>query len=341
MIDEARLQQAYRSHGFYALQLEVGDMCLQGCVYCYMNALRTPRNTLSDPQISSILRDSARLGIAAVEWLGGEPLLRESVFDHLELAAGLCMRNNVWTGGLPLSQPDVRKKVVAGARHGLLSVHVSTVDPALYRLLHPEADAAHLRMILDGVEAVLDLGYPPEQMLNSVTFTGLQSSDDLIRTIDYFEERFGIRTSLNVYHTYLRPGTGAADLERFIPRPREVRNVYRRYAVQWGVSEFPMNCVNKHYCSATFAVLCDGGVTPCATIRENQAPSVHGGLPLYDLVQENRDHLNLELLRDPANLPPGCGSCRMSGQCFGCRSRSWAAGGGLHGRDPRCYGPRG
>jgi radical SAM protein with 4Fe4S-binding SPASM domain len=340
MIDTARLDQAYRDHGFYALQLEVGDLCRQGCVYCYMNALETPRNTLSDAQISAVLHDSARLGMAAVEWLGGEPLLRESVFEHMALAADLGMRNNLWTGGLPLSLPEVRVNTVERARVGLLSVHVSTVDPGVYRALHPGADSSHLETILDGVRAVLDLGYPPGRMLNSVTFTGLQAAEDMIRTIDYFEERFGIRTSLNVYHTYLRPGAGGKELRRFIPHAREVEKVYRRYAEQWGVAEFPMNCVNRQYCSATFAVLCDGGVTPCATIREEGAPSIHAGRPLYDLVQENRDHLNMERLRDPSNLPPGCGRCRLSDQCFGCRSRSWAAGRGLYGRDPRCFGPR-
>ena len=36
-----------------------------------------------------------------------------------------------------------------------------------------------------------------------------------------------------------------------------------------------MNCVNKQYCSATLAVLCDGRVTPCATIRDPGMPSIH------------------------------------------------------------------
>jgi len=48
MIDFERLYKAYDNKGFYALQLEVGDQCHQGCIYCYMNALDTPVNTLSD-----------------------------------------------------------------------------------------------------------------------------------------------------------------------------------------------------------------------------------------------------------------------------------------------------
>ena len=62
MIDSAALDRAFERDGFYALQLEVGDRCLQGCSYCYMNALPAERNTLSDDQVRVILHDAVRLG---------------------------------------------------------------------------------------------------------------------------------------------------------------------------------------------------------------------------------------------------------------------------------------
>lgn len=339
MIDQQRLLEAYDRHGFYSLQLEVGDVCYQHCIYCYMNAVETPANSLSDDDIVAILQDAQRLGVTAIEWLGGEPLLRESIFTHMALAHRLGMRNNIWTGGLPLSDAWVRKQAVEAARTGLISVHVSTVDPDVYEQLHPGAHPGDLARILQGVEAVLELGYPPDGMLNSVTFTGLQTPDDMVRTIDTFEQQYGIRTSLNVYHTYLRPGCDPGDLARFIPARDSVQRVYERYADQWGCDQAPMNCVSKQYCSTTLAVLCDGTVTPCATVREPDAPSIHHDGSLYDLACAHREHLSLETLREPGNLPAGCAHCRLHDACFGCRSRAYAAGRGLEGRDPRCFGP--
>ena len=99
----------------------------------------------------------------------------------------------------------------------------------------------------------------------------------------------------------------------------------------------PMNCVNKQYCATTLAVLCDGSVTPCATIREKGAPNVHRDGSLFDIAVQHKDHLTLKLFREPANLPPDCQRCGMSDQCFGCRSRAYAAGNGLYGKDPRCF----
>ncbi|MEX2681029.1 MAG: radical SAM protein, partial [Candidatus Sigynarchaeota archaeon] len=174
MIDVERLHAAYDSDGFYALQLEVGDKCMQGCSYCYMNALPYSKNSLNDGLISEILADARALGITSIEWLGGEPLLRGTIFEHMARAETLELRNNLWTGGLPLRDPVMAGKCARACKNGLISVHVSSVDPRVYQLLHPAASDHDLEDILSGVKHVLDAGYPASQMLNSVTFTGLQ-----------------------------------------------------------------------------------------------------------------------------------------------------------------------
>jgi radical SAM protein with 4Fe4S-binding SPASM domain len=337
MIDYHKLNLAYENKAFYSLQLEIGDVCHQGCSYCYMNALDTQTNSLSDQQIRSILKDAYQLGITAVEWLGGEPLLRDSIFEHMKLCADLGIRNNVWTGGLALKNKNILVNTSKYAKNGLISVHVSTINPELYQRLHPGHSQTELYQILHNIRELLDLDYPADQLLNSVTFTGLQSSTDMIETIDYFEEEFGIKTSLNVYHTYLRPSLTRDDLKQFIPSQEEVKKVYARYCEQWNVKDYPMNCVNKQYCSATLAVLCDGSVTPCATIREVGAPNIHTGKSFYDIVQKSGEHLVFAKFRDPKNLPPSCRRCDLSDSCFGCRSRSYAAGFGIYGKDPRCF----
>jgi radical SAM protein with 4Fe4S-binding SPASM domain len=337
MIDFERLNKAYENWGFYSLQLEIGDICHQGCIYCYMNALDTQINTLSDQQIQNILKDAIKLYITAIEWLGGEPLLRQSIFEHMAMCSDLGIRNNVWTGGLPFENEEVLINTAKYTKYGLIAVHISTVDKELYKVLHPGHSENELEIILNKIRKLLDMGYPSSQLLNSVTFTGLQTSDDMIETIDYFENEFDIKTCVNVYHTYLRPDFAPKELERFIPSSSEVKKVYKRYAAQYDFKEFPMNCVNKQYCSTTLAVLCDGGVTPCATIREKDAPNIHGEKSLYDIVHKNKDYLIFSKFRDIKNLPESCQVCELEDICFGCRSRTYASGNGIYGKDPRCF----
>jgi len=337
MIDYDRLYRDYYHDKIYALQLEVGDKCFQGCIYCYMNAVDEEKNTLSDNHIKQILLDAKKLEITAIEWLGGEPLIRDSIFEHMKYSQDLGFRNNIWTGGLPLSDEKILQKTAKYTDPGLISFHVSTVNPELYEKLHPNRTRRDLNSIINSVEKLIDLGYSSNNILNSVTFTGLQSSDDMIKTIDFFQDKFGVKTSLNVYHNYLRPEISDDELFRFIPDRKEVVKVYKHYARHYEVRQIPMNCVNKQYCSATVAVLCDGSISPCATIRVKKAPNIHTDGSFYDIVNDNRDYLIIKKLKDKNNLNEDCKSCSLSDECFGCRSRSFATGNGIYGKDPRCF----
>jgi len=337
MIDYEQLYNAYNNDGFYALQLEIGDRCFQGCVYCYMNALETTSNELTDEQIFQILNDASILNIRVIEWLGGEPLLRPSVFDFLKRAKELGFRNNMWTGGLPLKDKHIARKTAEYCDQGLISIHLSTINPDTYKKLHPDRDFKDIDTIIYGLKQLLDLGYPSERILNSVTFTGLQSADDMIETMHYFYEEFNIKISLNVYHTYLRPGFSVSELDRFIPKPKEVAKVYSGFKKIFGIKELPMNCVNKQYCSATLAVLNNGFVTPCATIREEKEECNLKLNNLIKIVESNRDYLIFKLFKDKDNLPDKCKNCNLNDYCWGCRSRSYANGTGIYGVDPRCF----
>ncbi len=337
MIDFESLNRAYQRDGFYSLQLEVGDRCHQGCIYCYMNALSEIRNQLTGDIITDILYWSRDIGISAIEWLGGEPLIRPGIFKFMEKAGELGLRNNMWTGGLPFSDKGIIERTVELCQHGLISIHLSTLDTSLYSLMHPDRPVRDIDTILEGVEHALKSGYPPGQLINSVTFTGLQTAEDMIRTMEFFYENYNILTSINVYHTYMRPGISDKQLKRFIPRPEEVSKVYNSYRKLTGSGKLPMNCVNKQYCSATLAVLNNGFVTPCATIREENDHMNVKQKGLDRIVEDNREYLTFGLFKNMENLPGACRQCNMNSECWGCRSRSYAAGSGIYGQDPRCF----
>ena len=102
------------------------------------------------------------------------------------------------------------------------------------------------------------------------------------------------------------------------------------------IKNLPLNCVNKQYCSATLAVLNNGIVTPCATIREGCCENVNK-YNFYDIVNINREYLTFHKLKDITNLPDDCKKCGLKQSCWGCRSRAYAAGEGILGKDPRCF----
>ncbi len=336
MIDFKELEKAYNENRFYSLQLEVGDVCYQGCSYCYMNALTERKNSLTGKKIFEILYDAKRLKITAIEWLGGEPLLRRGIFSFLKKSTELGFRNNMWTGGLPLKKITVAKKLAEFCKIGLISFHLSTLDRKLYEELHPGRTSKDIDDIITGIKNLLELGYLSNQILNSITFTGYQSTEDLVETMEFFYNEFGITSSINVYHTYLRPVTSCEELNKFIPSKKSVAKAYKYYINFLGIKNFPMNCVNKQYCSATLAALNDGTVSPCATIRKGCTENLNK-YRLYDIVMNNIEYLTFQKLKDKNNLPDGCKICKLNDICWGCRSRSYAAGYGIYGKDPRCF----
>ncbi len=336
MIDFDTLQRCYDEDRVYALQLEIWDSCEQACDYCYMKAGRLPRASLDSETLRHVVRDASTLAISRIEWLGGEPLLRADWRELLAAASQHGIVNNLWTGGLPLADESVARDVVAATENGLVAFHISSVDEETYARLHSRAPDGQLRTLLKGVENILAAGKPPELLLNSVTFTRGQSVADMVKAIDFFKDRYAIATCVNLYQSYkpLAPSThGYLDV---MPDRREGRIELEHAAARSGAAQAIANCVNKQYCSATVAVTNEGKLTPCATIRPKNAPSILEDGLAPTLNRHKREMLLLDM-KDEANLPEGCTHCAQHESCWGCRGRAWDCFDSINARDPACF----
>ena len=62
------------------------DACPQGCIYCYAGS--TPQETrgLTSDEIRGLLEDAAALEIRAIDWLGGDPLVRPDWYELMSYA---------------------------------------------------------------------------------------------------------------------------------------------------------------------------------------------------------------------------------------------------------------
>ncbi|RJQ54900.1 MAG: radical SAM protein [Actinobacteria bacterium] len=336
MIDFEALRRCYDEDRVYALQLEIWDRCEQRCDYCYMEAGSLPHRVLDSGKILEVLREASGLGVSRIEWLGGEPLLRPDWRRLLDASAELGIVNNMWTGGLPLARRGVAEDVVEATAGGMVAFHVGTIDEDVYVALHSRAHAGDLRRLLAGVENVLAAGKPPDLLLNSVTLTRGQSVSDMIRTIDFFKDTYGIDTCVNVYQSYRPMGTGGQSYLEEMPDRTDVGKVLQHAAARSGRTHAIANCVNKEYCSATVAVTNEGLVTPCATIRPADSPSIHERT-LRQVLNEHVEDLLLLSMKRQENLAEGCRDCGRNSECWGCRGRAWDCFDNVRGRDPACF----
>lgn len=318
----------------YSLQIESTLACGQGCRYCYAGSDNPPEKELPAAAIRGLIDAAAGMGIQSVDWLGGDPLLRDDWEELMTHAQRLGLSSSIWSSGLPLADPETAKRAVAASKGGFVSVHLDSLDPAIYSVLHTGSAKEKIRTILRSVDLVQAAGKLPEEMINCITLTRPVAGEDIRRTIRFFREEKGMRTCL----TLLVPAGSACRHPEWIPDRRAIRDAYeeRNRANFEGdtLGLGPMD-VSKFYCAGTVCVTVDGDVTPCSVIRKS-----YGNIfeePFEAIARRNRDELLFTRLRTAGNYHGSCTTCSQGMVCWGCRASAWAATGDTEAPDPYCW----
>lgn len=120
-----------RAHFPLTLQWLVTRYCNRNCIYCYQGA--TPNATARDAEISAdrvreILREGARLGAFSFFLTGGEPLLRDDVYELVCDALALGMTPKIITKQF-IPEDAAAKLSAAGLRKIALSI--DSLEPAV------------------------------------------------------------------------------------------------------------------------------------------------------------------------------------------------------------------
>jgi radical SAM protein with 4Fe4S-binding SPASM domain len=324
----------FREGRVYAVQIESNLACQQGCRYCYASGDVPLNRELPSPDVLAVIDSAARMGVKAIDWLGGDPLLRRDWFYLMEYAKECGLINNIWTSGIPLADPGVAEKAHEASAGGFISVHLDSLNEEIYGVLHTGDPTVKIDAVLAGVENLQSLGKAPREMINCITFTKPVAGNDVVRTIRFFFEEKGMRTCL----TQICPVGLARERRDWIPNPGEVRAACEaRDAINYPGSPLsfgPMD-TSKFYCGGMVCVTVDGDVTPCSVIRKGFG-NIHER-SLAEIVALHRDELLFLRFRDPANLPGYCSRCEQNEACWGCRASAFYETGNLFAADPRCW----
>ncbi len=340
--DEGQQRRYFEAGEVYRLQLESTLSCPQRCDYCYTGSLPHSPHGLASPVIQQRLEAAARAGVQVIDWLGGDPLVRPDWFALCAQARRLGLVNNIWTSGLPLANPAVARRAVEATQGGFLSVHLDTLDLALYARLHGErgryAEAGNIDRILRGVQNCLAAGKAPGAMANCITFTrevARPGAGDARHTIEHFYQAYGIKTCLTLHKPAAAAPCGAA-LSDWQPTAAEIKDTYRfRDALYPDDPPVGAMDVSKFYCGSMVCVKADGWLVPCSVIRTREFGNIHEE-ELGVLVQRHRRRLLFLDFRRPEALPGRCRDCASNTACFGCRSNAFYLAGDVCAEDPTC-----
>ena len=118
--------------------------------------------------ILKIIDSASKMEVRAIDWLGGDPLLRSDWYELMKYAVSKNLKNNIWTSGMPLEDVEVAKKAVEVSKGGFISVHLDSLDESIYEKLHTGNPKKKINTILKGVDNVQSLGKKPENMINCI-----------------------------------------------------------------------------------------------------------------------------------------------------------------------------
>jgi cyclic pyranopterin phosphate synthase len=159
------------------LRVSITDRCNLSCMYCLPRE-SLPRLAHEDilryEEILRIVRVAVGLGITKVRVTGGEPLVRNGVYEFLlQLAAvpGL-IDISLTTNGVLLKDNLHRLRAAGIAR---LNISIDTLKPERYRAI---TGTDVFEQVWDGVRAAEALGFHPIK-LNAVALKGV-NDDELV-----------------------------------------------------------------------------------------------------------------------------------------------------------------
>jgi radical SAM protein with 4Fe4S-binding SPASM domain len=337
MASEMELQKKYFDEGkVFILQIESTLKCNQFCKYCYANSKPDSSPGMNSTKIKELLDSAINLEVKVIDWLGGDPLLREDWYELGTYAKDLGLINNIWTSGIPLNDLDTARKAVELTKGGFISIHLDTINPKLYDLLHggDKNKLQNIPLILQGIKNIIREGKNPGSIVNCITFTTPLADGDTKNMISYMQERFGIKTCLTLFNPVIHRNSNNS----WEPGIKQIKDTFlHRDKINYpnDPSCGPMD-VSKFYCGTVICVKADGWVTPCSVIQTKEFGNVNKQ-PLERIIERTKNRLLFLDFRDSSKLPGNCRYCINNEICFGCRSSAFYYNGDILAADPKCY----
>jgi len=262
------------------LRISITQRCNLKCSYCHregeVQRANVSAEKMSLEEIVRIAKTAVSLGIVRIKLTGGEPLMRQDVYDVVKSIAGIPgLRDlSMTTNGLLLDQ-FAQPLCSAGLRR--VNISLPTLNPETYRKL----TGGKLENALAGVKAAIEAGFSPVK-LNMVVLKGV-NVNDIPDMIDFAKE-IGVVLQLieldpvNVSREYFAKHHRLLDEQEAILRDRAVKIETRRLMHNRLIYHLPDVTVemvhpteNSDFCMhcTRMRVTSDGKLKPCLMRNDN------------------------------------------------------------------------
>ncbi len=330
---------------------EVTARCNLKCLHCHVGEGEEQQKELTTDEGKKLIEELRRVDeFRMLVYTGGEPLVREDIFELLDYSAKSGFINVIATNATLITEKvakELKKRKVKG-----VAVSIDSADSIIHNKIRNHENA--FDSALQGIKALAKEGIPLQINVTAMEYN-FQSLGGLLELAEEYKAvivlmyqlipvgRGGLikDASLDIHQNELlikfiqsKQKHSSAILEpvagpQYWPFLFYMKNKNNSFLKKLGESLF-------HGCAAGRGfvyIKANGDVWPCPFININ-AGNVRNQ-PFSDIWRKSEVFLQL---RDRENLLQGkCGTCDYKRMCGGCRGRSLAHNGNLFSEDPSCF----
>ncbi len=328
-------------HGLYSVTWNVTKKCNFSCKHCYVSKYTEP--DLSTEEAKDMINQIADFGVKELYMSGGEPLMREDIFDLAKYSVDLGLHTDVITNGWFVDREIAKKFKDSGVNHVSVSVD-GFEDTHDYIRNKPGS----FKKCMEAIKILRDADV---KTFLAPTFSkyNLHQLQDLMKLAEKMDSSFSCKVMI--------PMGNASNLKEKCLNPEEQREFYEGLLARRNDPENKLEIVTTcdpysiflekgedlptsedrilGGCTGGITLICigaDGTVTPCSRLQ----------LPVGNIRRESLEKMwynsdVLKTLRDRDNLKGKCGTCKYRNLCGGCRAMAMAQTGDPLAEDPTCW----
>ncbi|HWQ66533.1 MAG TPA: radical SAM protein [Methanospirillum sp.] len=330
--------------------IELTGKCNLSCIHCHAGAGSGDGPELSTIEIFTVLDQLATVPeFRMVAFTGGEPLLRQDIFEILEYARDLGFSTTIATNGT-LITPDIARRL-ADAGVAIVAISLDATDTETHDRIRGLPGARDLA--LKGIKAVKEAG-----ITLHINVTIASYNEDQV--MDLIRETEKLGAAILIMYQLVPVGRGGAIADQSLGTDANKRLIRSIAAGQRSVAVVIEPVAGPQYwadllynagirsglllkvfeqifhgCCAGRGFIYikpDGEVLPCpfvpvscGNVRDIPVDQIYHTSPIFQRLQ-NRDL-----------LLGSCGECQYRNLCGGCRGRAYAGGQDICGEDPACF----
>ncbi|MEF8848060.1 MAG: radical SAM protein [Candidatus Thermoplasmatota archaeon] len=342
---------------------DITNKCNLNCKHCYANAGKNSSDELTTEQAKEVIDELDKASVPIIAFSGGEPLIRDDIFELTRYASDKGIYVAVATNGTLITKEKAKKMKEAGIKFTQISLDGASaethdkfcgIDGVFEKTIEGIKNAVEEDFFVNIASTATSYNYKeiPEIidlceelnvdwfMLYNFVPTG---RGKFIRKNDITpEQREHILTEMwkklkksedckvNVLST--APQFARIALEKEIGKDKKIVPTHFSNPTLSGrlvnLADFIGGCgCGRFYC----AIRTDGDIDPC----------VFFPLKIGNIKEDNfrdlwKNNEILKELRDKDKLKGTCGTCKYRYYCGGCRARAYSLNGDYLSPDPGC-----